>query len=282
MSIIVFTNEWDASRVQSYNIFDAVVHKLAEIFVTLPVKGPGRALLQCDSTMATIINIETSGSVCSAAVTSDGLVPVHREDFTGRNHATLLSGFLKDCLDFCDEHSLRPDAVAVSLGPGSYTGLRIGLSEAKGLAYALEIPLIGIPTLELLATTALFEADLADPDTIYIPMVDARRMEVYTGAYDIALQPLMEPRALILDGESYATLRAAGRPIAYFGSGAGKAQEIFADSPQAVYIPHIEPLASNMAALADRAYACGSFIDTAYSTPIYLKDFQATKPKALI
>lgn len=232
--------------------------------------------------MATIINIETSDSVCSAALTSDGMVPVHREDFKGRNHAALLSGFLKDCLDFCSEHSLKLDAVAVSLGPGSYTGLRIGLSEAKGLAYALNIPLIGVPTLELLATTALFEADLADPDTIYIPMVDARRMEVYTGAYDIALQSLMTPQALILDEGSYAGLRRSGRRIVYFGSGAEKAQGVFADCPRATYLPDIEPLASNMAALADRAYAARDFIDTAYSTPIYLKDFQATKPKSLI
>ncbi len=232
--------------------------------------------------MATIINIETSGSVCSAAVTSDGLVPVHREDFKGRNHAALLSGYLKDCLDFCSEHSIKPDAVAVSLGPGSYTGLRIGLSEAKGLAYALEIPLIGIPTLELLAATALFEADLADPDTIYIPMVDARRMEVYTGAYDIALQPVMEPQALILDENSYAELRATGRPLAFFGSGAEKARPFFENCPQALFVPNIEPLAMNMAALSDLAYSRGNFVDTAYSTPIYIKDFQATKPKKLV
>lgn len=232
--------------------------------------------------MATILNIETSGKVCSAALTSDGMVLAHREDFDGRNHASLLSGFVKSCLDYGAERGLRPEAVAVSLGPGSYTGLRIGLSEAKGLAYALEIPLIGIETLKLMASIALFECDLPDEDAVYIPMVDARRMEVYTAAYDIAFNELLAPQALILDCDSYADLKASGRPIVYFGSGAAKAQPLFADCPAARYVPDLEPLASGMAVWADLAYSRREFIDTAYSTPIYLKDFQATKPKPLI
>lgn len=261
---------------QSYTFLATRGHVLAENFVTLPRKP------QSDFAMATIINIETSGSVCSAAVTSDGMVALHREDFQGRNHAAVLSGFLKDCLDYCGEHNMAIEAVAVSLGPGSYTGLRIGLSQAKGLAYALGVPLIGVSTLRLMATQALFEADLSDPETIYIPMVDARRMEVYTGAFDIALHPLMEPQALVLDSDSYADLRASGRPIAFFGSGADKARPIFENCPAALYIPHIEPLASGMGALADVAFAASDFIDVAYSTPIYIKDFQATKAKPLL
>lgn len=229
--------------------------------------------------MAYIINIETSGSVCSAALTGDGMVLAHREDFSGRNHAALLSDFLKDCLDYCRDKGIHPDAVAVSLGPGSYTGLRIGLSEAKGLAYALRVPLIGVPTLKLLTVAAMFDGQVGDPDCIFIPMVDARRMEVYTGAYDLALEELMTPRALILDETSYADLKATGRPIAYFGSGAAKAAEIFRDCPQAIYVEHIEPLASGMMALADLAFRNKDFIDVAYSTPIYLKEFQATTPK---
>ncbi len=174
--------------------------------------------------MATILNIETSGSPCSAALTSDGMILAHREDFEGRNHATMLSGFVKACLDHAREHEMQLDAVAVSMGPGSYTGLRIGLSEAKGLAYALDIPLIGIDTLKLLATRVMFSTDDIDPDTIFIPMVDARRMEVYTAAYDFALNEMMKPQALILDENSYSELRMSGRPILYFGSGAAKAQ----------------------------------------------------------
>lgn len=229
--------------------------------------------------MALILSIETSTSVCSASLSAEGMILAHRENFEGRNHATLLSGYIKHCLDYAREHEMKLDAVAVSIGPGSYTGLRIGLSEAKGLAYALRVPLIGVPTLKLLTVAAMFDGQVGDPDCIFIPMVDARRMEVYTGAYDLALEELMTPRALILDETSYADLKATGRPIAYFGSGAPKAAEIFRDCPQASFIDHIEPLASGMMALADLAFRNKDFIDVAYSTPIYLKEFQATTPK---
>lgn len=229
--------------------------------------------------MAVILNIETSGSVCSAALTAEGTVIAHREDFEGRNHATLLSGFIKHCLDHAAEHEIKLDAVAVSMGPGSYTGLRIGLSEAKGLAYALNIPLIGVNTLELLATRVMFSSDEISPDTVFVPMIDARRMEVYTAAYNFGLEELMKPQALILDEESYADIKKTGTPILYFGSGAEKAQTVFADAPQAVYVPDVEAVAVDMIALAEMAYARRQFIDTAYSTPLYIKDFQATTPK---
>ena len=210
--------------------------------------------------MATILNIETSGATCSTALTAEGMIVAHREDFDGRNHALLLSGFVKHCLDYAAEHGMKLDAVAVSLGPGSYTGLRIGLSEAKGLAFALDIPLIGIDTLELL--------------------VDARRMEVYTAAYDFGLNRLLEPQPLILDeGEPYADLRASGRPLLYFGSGAEKARPLFDSFPGARFVDGVDAVAVDMIALADRAYARRDFIDVAYSTPLYRKDFQATKPK---
>lgn len=229
--------------------------------------------------MAVILNIETSGSVCSAALTAEGTVIAHREDFEGRNHATLLSGFIKHCLDHAADHEIKLDAVAVSMGPGSYTGLRIGLSEAKGLAYALDIPLIGIDTLQLLATRVMFSSDEIDPDTIFIPMIDARRMEVYTAAYNFCLEELLKPQAMILDENSYAALKATGKPILYFGSGAEKAQTIFADAPQARYVEGVEAVAVDMIALAEMAYARRWFVDTAYSTPAYIKDFQATTPK---
>lgn len=229
--------------------------------------------------MAVILNIETSGSVCSAALTAEGTVIAHREDFEGRNHATLLSGFIKHCLDHAADHEIKLDAVAVSMGPGSYTGLRIGLSEAKGLAYALDIPLIGIDTLQLLATRVMFSSDEIDPDTIFIPMIDARRMEVYTAAYNFGLEELLKPQAMILDENSYAALKATGKPILYFGSGAEKAQTIFADAPQARYVEGVEAVAVDMIALAEMAYARRRFVDTAYSTPAYIKDFQATTPK---
>ncbi len=110
-------------------------------------------------------------------------------------------------------------------------------------------------------------------------MVDARRMEVFTAAYDFGLAELLAPQAMILDEGSYADLKASGRPILYFGSGAAKAQELMADCPGAVYVPDVEALAVDMVALAELAYARRSFIDTAYSVPVYLKEFQATTPK---
>lgn len=229
--------------------------------------------------MATILNIESSGAACSAALTSDGMIIAHMEEFGGRNHAAALSGFIKHCLDKGKDAGLRPDAVAVSTGPGSYTGLRIGLSEAKGLAYALDVPMIGVDTLQLMATRVMFSSDEISPDTVFIPMIDARRMEVYTASYNFALEALDAPRPLILDEESCSVFTRHGAPILYFGSGAQKAVPLMDCIDNARYVPDVEPLAVDMTALAERAWCSRNFIDTAYSTPSYLKDFQATKPK---
>lgn len=231
--------------------------------------------------MAVILNIDTTTAVCSAALTAEGMVLCHAEDFEGRNHAALLSGFIKKCLDFAAERELQLEAVAVSMGPGSYTGLRIGLSEAKGLAYALGVPLIGVPTLELMATRVMFSGEDIDPDSILVPMIDARRMEVFTAAYDFALTEMLKPGPLILDENSYAELIATGRPVLLFGDGSDKALEVV-KAPNVRHVPDITPLAVDMVALAERAYARREFIDLAYSTPMYLKDFQATIPKSKI
>ena len=229
--------------------------------------------------MAVILNIDTTTSVCSAALTAEGQILCHAEDFNGRNHAALLSGFIKKCLDFAAERELKLDAVAVSMGPGSYTGLRIGLSEAKGLAFALDIPLIGISTLQLMATRVMFSTDDVVPDSILVPMIDARRMEVFTAAYDFGLQALMQPQPLILDENSYSDLLATGRPVLFFGDGSDKARSVIT-ADNAVFVPDVTPLAVDMVALAERDFARRKFIDLAYSTPEYLKDFQATKPKS--
>lgn len=229
--------------------------------------------------MAVILNIDTSTSVCSTALTAEGMVITHFEDFQGRNHAALLSGYIKGCLDHARSKEMKLDAVAVSMGPGSYTGLRIGLSEAKGLAYALDIPMIGISTLQLMVTHVMFDGENYGDDPIYVPMIDARRMEVYTAAYDIALAELLAPQPLILDADSYADLLATGRPVIFFGDGSDKARDLLAAHPNARFVPGVSPLAVDMLALSERAYARRDFIDTAYSVPAYLKDFQATRPK---
>ncbi|MCI9284846.1 MAG: tRNA (adenosine(37)-N6)-threonylcarbamoyltransferase complex dimerization subunit type 1 TsaB [Muribaculaceae bacterium] len=228
--------------------------------------------------MAVILNIETSAAVCSAALTAEGMVLAHQEEYEGRAQASILSDFIKYCLDFAATKEIKPEAVAVSMGPGSYTGLRIGLSEAKGLAYALGIPLIGVDTLQLMCCQVMFTQPDLTGDEILVPMVDARRMEVYTAAYDFSLQPLMPQQPLILDTDSYADILATGRPVLFFGDGSDKACDII-KAPNATFIPDIRPLAIDMIALAERAYATRDFIDTAYSTPNYIKDFQATRPK---
>ncbi len=229
--------------------------------------------------MAVILNIDTSTDVCSVALAAEGGILCHREDFTGRNHAALLSGFIKDCLDRLRELELKLDAVAVSMGPGSYTGLRIGLSEAKGLAFALGIPLIGVDTLKLLAVSVMFSGREIAENALYAPMIDARRMEVFTAVYDAALTPLMEPQPLILDAESYSQYLQEA-PVMFFGNGSDKARELIT-SANAEFIPDIKPLAVDMLALSELAWSRKEFLDLAYCTPWYRKEFQATvsKPK---
>jgi len=232
--------------------------------------------------MAVILNIETSNEPCSVALTAEGMVLHHRETMEGRNQAKYISDFIKSALDFAADHEIKVEAVAVSMGPGSYTGLRIGLSEAKGLAYGLGVPMIGISTLELLATRVMFSTDDIDGDSIFVPMVDARRMEVYTSAYDFGLTEMIKPGALILEpGVSYRELTDSGRPALFFGNGMAKWRAALGDqaTPNMVFVDGVEPLAVDMVALAERAYARRDFVDTAYCTPLYLKDFQATKPR---
>lgn len=227
--------------------------------------------------MAVILNIDTSTEVCSAALTYEGEVIARREDYQGRNHAALLSGYIEACLEAAREKELELDAVAVSLGPGSYTGLRIGLSEAKGLAFARKLPLIGVSTLELMTVSVMF-SDFFGEEVMFAPMIDARRMEVFTAVYDYALQPLMAPRPLILDADSYRPWLDRG-PVIFFGNGMEKAKPILESHPNANFITDIHPVAADMTALAERAYSRGEFLDLAYAVPMYLKEFQTTKPK---
>lgn len=227
--------------------------------------------------MAVILNIDTSTSVCSVALTAEGAILFHLEDSRGRNHAALLSGFVKQCLDFLNDKELRLDAVAVGIGPGSYTGLRIGLSEAKGLAYALDVPLIGVPTLLTMATSVMFSHDV-DESTLFVPMIDARRMEVYTAVYDLCLNELMPPAPLVIDSSAYADFLTDGHRLLLFGDGSEKAKDVITSS-RAEFVGGVVPLAVDMLALSERAFRNGDFLDLAYSTPLYLKEYQAVKPR---
>ena len=227
--------------------------------------------------MATILNIETSTDVCSVALTSEGQVLDHRENYEGQTHATMLSQYVKEMLDYARSRELKLDAVAVSIGPGSYTGLRIGLSEAKGLAFGLNVPLIGVNTLQLLVVSTMFNHFIEDDDALYVPMIDARRMEVYTAAYNSALQTVMEPQAMILDEHSLDGLLQSHH-LVLMGNGSDKARQVL-DRDGVNFIESVKPVAVDMTALAEKAFRENDFIDVAYSTPLYLKEFQATKPK---
>ena len=228
--------------------------------------------------MAVILNIETSTDVCSVALTGEGQVLDHRENYEGQTHATLLSQYVKEMLDYARSREMKIDAIAVSIGPGSYTGLRIGLSEAKGLAFGLDVPLIGVNTLQLLAVSTMFNHFIDDDNVLYVPMIDARRMEVYTAAYAPSLQAVLEPQAMILDEQSFGHLLDQGYSLVLMGNGSDKARQVMSRDGVR-FVEGIKPVAVDMMALAEKAYREQAFIDVAYSTPLYLKEFQATKPK---
>ena len=146
--------------------------------------------------MSCILHIETSTNVCSVAVSEDGKVIFDKADRTGNNHAEALGSFVDEAMSFADSHAIPLDAVAVSCGPGSYTGLRIGVSMAKGVCYALDIPLLSVSTLELMCVPVLLRHEEIEDDALICPMIDARRMEVYAALYDRALKTVRPIQAM--------------------------------------------------------------------------------------
>lgn len=230
--------------------------------------------------MSTILNIETSGKTCSVALTREGVLEFDLENSDGMKHAELLAPFVERAMEEVKRKEWKLDAVAVSIGPGSYTGLRIGLSLAKGLAFSLGVPLIGVSTLKILAVKAMFRNFNFTGEEILAPMIDARRMEVFTGAYDFALNALEGPGPMILDEDSYASLLAE-REVWFMGDGSEKAKEVI-KSPNAHWIDGLNPMAKDMLALSEKAFREGDFLDIAYSVPEYLKEYQTTTPKCKI
>lgn len=229
--------------------------------------------------MSCILNIETSTDGCSVAVSQDGTCIFHEEDFSGPNHAERLGSYVDEALSFTDNHAIPFDAVAVSCGPGSYTGLRIGVSMAKGICYARDLKLIAIPTLQLLSVPVLLRHELED-DALLCPMIDARRMEVYAAVYDRALREVRETRADIVDSDTYKAYLDE-HPVYFFGNGAAKCMKAI-HHPHAHLISNIRPEAKYMFPLAEKRNANQQFEDVAYFTPFYLKDFVAKMPKKLI
>lgn len=229
--------------------------------------------------MATIINIETSGKICSVALTRDGVLEFDLENNDGMKHAELLAPYVERIMEEVHRKEWTVDAVAVSIGPGSYTGLRIGLSLAKGLAFGLEVPLIGVSTLKILAVKAMFRNFSFTGKEILVPMIDARRMEVFTGAYDFSLNALEGPSPMLLDENSYSDLLKE-REVWFMGDGSEKAKRVIV-SPNAHWMDDMYPKAKDMLALSEKAFRENDFIDLAYSVPEYLKEYQTTvaKPK---
>ena len=230
--------------------------------------------------MSCILNIETSTDVCSVAISDSGQVIFNKEDHSGPNHAVKLGVYVDEALDFLDSHGLPLEAVAVSCGPGSYTGLRIGVSMAKGICYGRGVKLIAVPTLELMAVPVLLGEHPEDEDALIVPMLDARRMEVYAEVLDRALKVVRPIQADIVDADTYREYLDQHH-VYFFGNGAAKCMETI-NHPNAHLVEGIEPLAKNMAPLAEKRFVEGKFEDVAYFVPFYLKDFVAKMPKKLI
>ena len=230
--------------------------------------------------MSCILNIETSTDVCSVAVSNDAECIFNKEDHSGPNHAVKLGVFVDAALSFIDNHAIPLDAVAVSCGPGSYSGLRIGTSMAKGICYGRGAKLIAIPTLELMTVPVLLREMVTEDNALLVPMLDARRMEVYAQVFDRALKEHRPIQADVVDAETYKEFLDKG-PVYFFGNGAAKCMDTI-NHPNAHLIEGIEPLAKNMFPLAEKRIALEKYEDVAYFVPFYLKDFVAKKPKSLL
>ena len=229
--------------------------------------------------MSTILHIETSTDVCSVAVSEDSQVIFQQEDHSGPNHAERLGTMVDEALSFTDNHAIPFDAVAVSCGPGSYTGLRIGVSMAKGICFGRDLKLISVPTLELLCVPVLLRDVLPD-DALLCPMLDARRMEVYSAVYDRALHEVRGVQADVVSADTYREWLDQ-RPVYFFGPGAKKCMDTI-QHPNAHLIEDIQPVARWMQPLAERRLLNGQTEDVAYYEPFYLKDFVAKMPRDLL
>ncbi len=229
--------------------------------------------------MSCILHIETSTNVCSVAVSEDGQCIFSKEDFNGPNHAVVLGSFVDEALSFADSHAIPVDAVAVSSGPGSYTGLRIGVSMAKGICYGHGIKLLSVPTLKLMCVPILLREMIEDA-ALLCPMLDARRMEVYAAIFDRSLREIRPTQADIVDENTYKVLLDR-QPIYFFGNGAEKCKDVIRH-PNARFLADIHPLAKWMMPLAERKMMNGEYEDVAYFVPYYLKDFVAKMPKKLL
>lgn len=233
--------------------------------------------------MALILSLETASPVCSVALSCDGHLLGLRESAEDKSHATRLTLMI---LELLAEYQLSIDdldSISLSIGPGSYTGLRIGASVAKGLAYGSGKPLIGVPTLKALASGFLqnqaseISSAKSSASALLCPMLDARRLEVYAALYDSGLNNIYPVEAVILEPSSFGNFLDK-QAVFFFGTGSIKAAEII-DHPNAIFFPGIDLSAAYQSGPAEYLYNCREFLDTAYFEPHYLKEFIASMPK---
>lgn len=233
--------------------------------------------------MALILNIETATRVCSVSVSENGKVTGFKETNDEKSHAKYLTVFIDDLLKELNLTFSDFQAIAVSKGPGSYTGLRIGVSTAKGLCYAKDIPLISVNTLQSMAFGLIQKVkeeseDIPDfEQSILVPMIDARRMEVYSAFFNSNGEFLRDVKAEIIDQDAYKEILHSKQMI-FFGNGADKITDTV-ENKNAFFLSGFSPSANYMAALSERSYQQEKFENAAYFEPFYLKDFIATKPK---
>ena len=243
-----------------------------------------------------ILCLETSTAVCSVALVENGNVVALRESLDGQNHAEKITLFIDEVMKEAGIAYKDLDAVATSMGPGSYTGLRIGVSTAKGLCYAMEKPLIAIDTLAAMAygfednkttrqqdnkTTSWSQLPIANsqqPTAILCPMIDARRMEVYTAFFNEKLERTSETEALVIDENSFMELK-QNNHLYLFGDGADKLAALFQNDENITVVEKFHCSAAYMSKLADEAFKNKQFVDTAYFEPFYLKNFVPGMPK---
>lgn len=231
--------------------------------------------------MPTILHIESSTLTCSVAVSRDGEMLALRESHDqSYAHSEKLVVYIDEAIK---QAGLKPtdlDAVCVSKGPGSYTGLRIGVSAAKGLCYGLGIPLLSVGSLESMSNWAQanFKNELEDVSML-CPMIDARRMEVYAQLFDASLKEIQPVSAEIIDEQSFDSELEKGK-VAFFGDGAAKCKDVI-NHPNAIFLEEFNPSAQGMISLAEAKFAEKQFEDVAYFEPYYLKDFVAGKPKKM-
>lgn len=225
-----------------------------------------------------VLCLETATSVCSVALTENGKVIAFREINEGFSHAEKLTVFISEILREAYKKVNDLDAVAVSSGPGSYTGLRIGVSVAKGLCLAADKPLISIPTLEAMAFGARNKIKVSDPEILFCPMIDARRMEVYCALYDLQLDCLHPSSAIVVTEEFFSDKR-KGKKVYYFGDGAEKCRTILNDQSEFIFYPEMFPSAKYMAELAFKKFNDKWFENLSLFEPLYLKEYQPGRKK---